>query len=176
MSAASLGIIRPDGLLADWFIASIPAELSRAILVEVFGRYVRPSSTTREVVMSKAVVLGAAALALSAAGASAQVYVTPDYGYGYAVPAADLAPPVYGYAAPTYAAPGVYAAPVYSAPPVYAAPMYAAPPVYAAPQVYPAPQVTTGYYAAPAVSQPIYDYDAGYYGRGYWGRPYGYGW
>ena len=38
-------------------------------------------------VMSNALVLGAAALALSlvlsAASASAQVYVTPSYGYGY---------------------------------------------------------------------------------------------
>jgi hypothetical protein len=31
--------------------------------------------------MSKALVLGAAALAFSAASASAQVYTTPDYGY-----------------------------------------------------------------------------------------------
>src|SRR5262245_51689965 len=33
-------------------------------------------------VMSKALVLGVAALALSASGASAQVYVSPGYGYG----------------------------------------------------------------------------------------------
>src|SRR5262249_11456139 len=61
-------------------------------------------------VMSKALVLGGAALALSAASASAQVYVSPGYGYGYgygaplydqAAPVADLAPPAYGYAAPT---------------------------------------------------------------------------
>jgi hypothetical protein len=83
--------------------------------------------------MSKALVLGAAALACSAAGASAQGYPTPDY--GYVTPIADLAAPAYGYAAQTYAAP----APIYAAPPVYAAPVYAAP-VYPAP-VYPAPPV-----------------------------------
>jgi hypothetical protein len=47
--------------------------------------------------MSKALVLGAAALAFSAASASAQVYTTPDY--GYAEPVADLAAPADGYAA-----------------------------------------------------------------------------
>ena len=60
--------------------------------------------------MSKALVLGAAALVFSAAGASAQVYTTPDY--GYAEPVADLAAPADGYAAPA-------APPVYTAPPVY---------------------------------------------------------
>jgi hypothetical protein len=48
--------------------------------------------------MSKALVLGAAALAFSAASASAQVYTTPDY--GYAEPVADLAAPADGYAEP----------------------------------------------------------------------------
>jgi hypothetical protein len=66
--------------------------------------------------MSKALVLGTAALALSAGAASAQV---PGYDYngatvplyGYAAPVADLAPPAYGYAptAPLYN----YAAPAY---------------------------------------------------------------
>ena len=67
--------------------------------------------------MSKALVLGAAALVFSAASASAQVYTTPDY--GYAEPVADLAAPADGYAAPApppgYTAPPVYAAPVYTA-------------------------------------------------------------
>jgi hypothetical protein len=94
--------------------------------------------------MSKALVLGATALAFSAAGASA----------------ADFARPAYGYAAPAYAAGA----------PVYAAPV--------------AP-VVSGYYAAPAISQPIYDYAAGsgyeytapgYWNRGYWGRGYGFEW
>lgn len=139
--------------------------------------------------MSKALVLGAAVLMLSAAGASAQVYVIPDYEYGYATPAADLAAPGYGYAAPTYGAP----APVYAAPPVYtapgygyAAPAYRAPatagttvvivtpaPAYAAPApVYAAPPVTTGYYAAPPIPpapipEPIYDYAPGYHRYGW---------
>jgi hypothetical protein len=55
--------------------------------------------------------------------------------------------------------------------------------VYAAPQVYAAPPVTTGYYSAPVVSQPIYNYapgSSGYSGYGYGsyasGYPgYGYG-
>ena len=92
--------------------------------------------------MSKALVLGAAALVFSAAGASAQVYTTPDY--GYAEPVADLAP-ADGYAAPA-------APPVYTAPPVYAAPVYTPPAVYVVPApVYTAP-VVSGYYAAPVVS------------------------
>ena len=115
--------------------------------------------------MSKALVLGAAALAFSAASAWAQD--------GYAEPVADLAAPADGYAAPApppaYAAPPVYAAPVYPAPPVYVVPA----PVYAAP-------VVSGYYAAPVVSQPIYAYAPGYwggYGHDGW-RGYGprYGW
>jgi hypothetical protein len=110
--------------------------------------------------MSKALVLGAAVLAFSAASASAQVYTTPDY--GYAEPVADLAEPADGYAAappPAYTAPPVYAAPVYTPPTVYVVPA----PVYAAP-------VVSGYYAAPVVSQPIYAYAPGYWGG------YGHGW
>jgi hypothetical protein len=128
--------------------------------------------------MSKALVLGAAALALSTASASAQ-YVSPGYGYGYGygAPLYDYAAPAYGYAA---------TAPLYN----YAASAYAAPAtagttvviVMPAP-AYAAPPVTTGYYSAPVVSQPIYNYASGYgYGytpgywnRGYWGR-WGYGW
>jgi hypothetical protein len=89
--------------------------------------------------MSKALVLGAAALAFSAASASAQVYTTPDY--GFAEPVADLAAPADGYAAappPAYTAAPVYAVPVYTAPPVYVVPA----PVYAAP-------VVSGYAYAP---------------------------
>jgi hypothetical protein len=62
-----------------------------------------------EMVMSKILVLGAAALALSAAAASAQTYMTPGYGYapygyGYAAtaPLYDYAAPAYGYAAPAF--------------------------------------------------------------------------
>src|SRR5438067_731203 len=63
--------------------------------------------------MTRALILGATALALSAGAASAQaIYVTPGYGY----------------AAPAYVAP----APVYVAPPaVYAAPPYYGPPAVA---------------------------------------------
>jgi hypothetical protein len=126
--------------------------------------------------MIKALVLGTAALMFSAAGASAQVYITPDY--GYADPVADLAPPDEGYAAPApppaYTAPPIYAVPVYSPPPVYVVPA----PVYAAPAV-------PGYYAAPVVSppptvsRPIYAYAPGYwggYGHGWHGYGHRYGW
>src|SRR5947207_8269835 len=89
------------------------------------------------IVMSKALVLGAAALVFSAAGAWAADLVAPRY--GYAAPA-DVATAL-------VTAPPVYAAPVYTRPTVYAAPVYAAPPVYPAPQVYTAPPVTSGYYA-----------------------------
>ena len=44
--------------------------------------------------MTRALILGAAALVVSAASASAQVYTTPDY--GYAEPVADLAAPADG--------------------------------------------------------------------------------
>jgi hypothetical protein len=117
--------------------------------------------------MSKALVLGAAALIFSAAGASAQVYATPDY--GYADPVADLAPPDEGYAAPA-------PPPAYAAPPIYAAPVYTPPPVY----VVPAPvYVPAPIYRAPVVSRPIYAYAPGYwggYGRGWHGYGHRYGW
>jgi hypothetical protein len=143
--------------------------------------------------MSKALVLGAAALTLSAGASSAQV---PGYDYngatvplyGYAAPVADLAAPDYGYdnggygyGAPAYG----YAAPAYAAPAPgygYAAPAYAAPPtpgygsstviiVAPSPAYTAAPPVASGYYGAGVVSQPIYDYAPGYWGgRGYWRR------
>lgn len=79
-------------------------------------------STNMENAMTRALILGATALALSAGAASAQaVYVTPSYGY---------AAPAYVAPAPVYVAPP----PVYAAPPVvshyYAAPVTVAPPVY----------------------------------------------
>jgi hypothetical protein len=83
--------------------------------------------------MSKALVLGVAALAISAGAASAQV---PGYNYyGATVPLYGYAAPGYGY----YAAPGYgygAAAPLYN---YYAAPAYAAPlvgPGYDAPWDY----------------------------------------
>jgi hypothetical protein len=127
--------------------------------------------------MSKALVLGAAALALSAGAASAQV---PGYDYngatvplyGYAAPVADLAAPGYGYGNGGYG----YGAQAYG----YAAPAYAAPAqagttiVIVTPgpaPAYTAPPVASGYYGAGVVSQPIYDYAPGYWGgRGYWRR------
>ena len=114
--------------------------------------------------MSKALIFGLCATALSAGTASAQ---EPGYDgngataplYGYA------APPAYGYAA---------TAPLYN----YAAPAYAAPAqagttiviVTPAPgPAYTAPPVGSGYYAAGVVSRPIYNYAPGYWGgRGYW--------
>jgi hypothetical protein len=107
--------------------------------------------------MSKALVLGAAVLAFSAAGA----------GVTWADGAADLPPPAEGYAAPAVP-------PVYSAPPVYAVPVYTAPQVYVVPApIYAAPVVS-----APVVSRPIYAYAPGYwggYGHGWRGYGHGYG-
>ena len=113
--------------------------------------------------MSKALVLGAAALALSAGAASAQV---PGYDYnGATVPLYGyVAPPAYGYAA---------TAPLYN----YAAPAYAAPATAGTTIII----VTPGSgYSAPVVGSGYYNYAPGYwgggYGRaGYWGG-YGYGW
>ena len=109
--------------------------------------------------MSKALILGTAALVFSAAGVSA----------------ADLVVPGYGYAAPVYVAP---------APTVYAAPIYTAPPVDPAP-----PVTTGYYARHPVppepIPEPIYDYAPGYgyeytapgyWNRGYWGRGYGFEW
>src|SRR5437763_1966881 len=87
----------------------------------MYGRNVRTAQARRgRFVMSKALVLGAAALAFSAASASAQIYTSPNY--GYAEPVADLAAPADGYAAPA-------PPPAYTAPPVYAAPVYTPPTV-----------------------------------------------
>jgi hypothetical protein len=83
--------------------------------------------------MTRALILGTTAVALSVGAASAQaVYVTPGYGY----------------VAPAYVAPAPTMAPVYVAPgPVHAAIVsgyYAAPPVVASSPVYDyAPGYTT---------------------------------
>jgi hypothetical protein len=138
-----------------------------SVFVECDGRDIRTAQPRRgRLVMSKALVLGAAALVFSAASASAQVYPTPDY--GYAEPVADLAVPADGYAAPA-------PPPAYAAPPVYAAPVYTAPQVYVVPApVYAAPVVPAPVYTAPAVSRPIYAYAPGYWG-GYGHVWHGYG-
>jgi hypothetical protein len=111
--------------------------------------------------MSKALVLGVAALALSAGAASAQV-VYPRYGYapysyGYAATA-----PLYDYAAPAYD----YAAtaPLYN----YAAPATAGTTIII---VTPGPT-----YTAPPVASGYYNYAPNYWGgygpgrAGYWWR------
>jgi len=112
--------------------------------------------------MSRALVLGGAALAFSAVGASAADLGSAPYGY---------AAPAYGYAAPAYAAPATAGTTVVIVTP---APAYTAPPV------------TTGYYAPhPVPPEPIYDYAPGYgydytapgyWNRSYWGRGYGFEW
>jgi hypothetical protein len=115
--------------------------------------------------MSKALVFGLCALALSAGTASAQGYgygygYDNGYGYdsGYADPVADLAPPAYGYGASGYGYAGYgYAAPV-------VAPAQAGTTIII---VNPAPAYT----APTVVSRPLYSYAPGYGGYG-WG---GYG-
>ena len=91
--------------------------------------------------MSKALVLGAAALVFSAAGALAADLVAPGYGY--------VAPP-YAAPAPVYATPPI--APIYTPPTV----IYVEPPVHPAPQLYAGPPMTTGYYAQHPVRQSRY--------------------
>jgi hypothetical protein len=110
--------------------------------------------------MSKALVLGVAALALSAGAASAQVvypgYGYAPYGYGYSgypgyaatAPLYDYADPGYGYAA---------TAPLYN----YAAPAYAAP-ATAGTTVIIVTQAPA--YTAPPVASGYYNYAPGYWG------------
>jgi len=111
--------------------------------------------------MSKALVLGVAALALSGGAASAQVvypsYGYAPYGYGYTATA-----PLYDYAAPAYD----YAAtaPLYN----YAAPATAGTTIII---VTPGPT-----YTAPPVASGYYNYAPNYWGgygpgrAGYWWR------
>jgi hypothetical protein len=98
--------------------------------------------------MMRALVLGAAALSLSAGAASTQT-LYPGYD-GYAATA-----PLYDYAAPAHAAPHGYGPLVYT------------PQVYAPTPAYPAPPAEPGYYTARSVvvSKPLYDYAPGYWGR-----------
>src|SRR5215472_18450514 len=99
----------------------------------------RPSACTTEDNM-RALLIGVATLALSAAAASAQVvypgYGYAPYGYGYAgyghgyaatAPLYDYAAPGYRYAAPGYVAPGTAGTTVIIVTP--GAPAYTAPPV-----------------------------------------------
>jgi hypothetical protein len=104
--------------------------------------------------MSKALIIGVAALALSAGATSAQtMFPSQDYGpYGWGYVAAS---PLYDYA------PASTRAPLGYGPLVYTASLYAPTPNY------PAPPVEAGYYTARSVvaSQPLYDYTVGYWGR-----------
>jgi hypothetical protein len=129
------------------------AEPSSCVLVEGTDEILGTARQGR-LVMSKVLVFGTAALALSAGAASAQG-VYPGYGY---------AP--YGYGYYDYAA----TAPLYD----YAAPAYAAPATTAGTTIV---IVTPGpAYTAPPVGSGYYNYAPGYwggYGRwraGYWWR------
>src|SRR6516164_4921299 len=110
-----------------------------------------PSFATEEF-MGK-LVLGAAALALSAGAASAQT-VYPGYD-GYTATA-----PLYDYAGPASSAP-VPATPHEYGPLIYAPQLFAPTPAF------PAPPAEPGYYTAQSVMipQPFYDYAPGYWGR-----------
>jgi hypothetical protein len=104
--------------------------------------------------MMRALVLGAAALTLSAGAAFAQaVYPTP-YGYSYTVTA-----PLYDYAGPASSAP-VHTPHGYG-------PLIYAPQLYAPVPAFPAPPAESGYFTAQSVvaPQPFYDYAPGYWGR-----------
>jgi hypothetical protein len=139
--------------------------------------------------MSRALVLGTAALAFSAIGASAADLVAVPYGpaarlYNHApsfhVPPAPRKPArevfvphvsaarLYNHARPLDVAP----APRKPTPEVYVPPVSDAP--YDAPApAFTTPPTTPGYYIAQAAlaAQPSYDYGAGYWGReGFWGR------
>jgi hypothetical protein len=146
-------LCRPVAIPVTIFI-----ELNIAMLVKPSNA--KPPHSTRENAMTRAQVLGAAALALSTGAASAQG-VYPSYGYGPA--------PLHDYAAPAplydYAGPGL-PAPVHAAPHGYR-PLIYAPQLYALTPAFPAPPAEPGYYTAQSVvvSQPLYDYAPGYWGR-----------
>jgi hypothetical protein len=110
-----------------------------------------PSFATEEF-MGK-LVLGAAALALSAGAASAQT-VYPGYD-GYTATA-----PLYDYAGPASSAP-VPTTPLRYGPLIYAPQLFAPTPAF------PTPPAAPGYYTAQSVvvSQPVYDYAPGYWAR-----------
>jgi hypothetical protein len=114
------------------------AEQFPAMLVKDWDAQSVRTARRGRLVMSKALVLGVAALALSAGAASAQVvypgYGYAPYGYGYSgysgysgyaatAPPYDYAAPAYGYGAAAPATAGttiiiVTPAPAYTAPPV----------------------------------------------------------
>src|SRR6516165_6061109 len=102
--------------------------------------------------MMRALVLGAAALALSAGAGSAQP-AYPSYGYG------PYAAPLYDYAGPASRGAGPRASHRYS-------PLIYAPQLFAPTPAFPAPPTEPGYYTAQSVVvlQPLYDYAPGYWG------------
>jgi hypothetical protein len=151
-------------------------------------------TTLKTVTIATVLLVGSASLAMAqngpatggqlpVAGGAGGGYPRYGYGNGYAAaPLYDYAAPIYGYAAPVAhsAQPGYgYAAPGYAAPAQAGTTIIIVTPAPA----YTARPAVSGYYAAPAVSQPIYNYapgygygyTPGYWNRGYWGR-YGYGW
>ena len=104
--------------------------------------------------MIRALVLGAAAFALSAGPASSQALYPSNgygpYGHGHTPPA-----PLYDYAGPASATPNGYGPLIYT------------PRLYIPTPAFPAPPAAPGYYTAQSVvfSQPMYDYAPSYWGR-----------
>src|SRR5262249_12542046 len=119
----------------------------------------KPPHSIGENAMMRALVLGAAALMLSAGVASAQQPVYPSYGYGpYGY--SRVTAPLYDYAGPASAAPA------HAGPHRYG-PLIHTPQLYAPTSAFPAPPAEPGYYTAQpvVVSQPVYDYARGYLAR-----------
>ena len=102
----------------------------------------------------RALVLGAAALTLSAGAASAQALYPSDgygpYGYGYIAPA-----PLYDYAGPASSAPTPHGY----------GPLIYTPQLYTPTPAFPAPPAEPGYFTAQSVmvSLPLYNYVPGYW-------------
>ena len=119
-------------------------------------------TTLKTVTIAAALLAGGTSLAMAQYGGW-----YPGYGYDYATPVADLAPPAYGYAPPA----PIPAAPLYN----YAAPATAGTTIVIVTPGAPA------YTVPPVVGSGYCNYAPGYwggYGRwraGYWGG-YGYGW
>jgi len=110
--------------------------------------------------MTRALVLGAAALVISVSTASAQA-VYPSYRYGYYGYGYTATPPLYDYAGPASGRAPAHAAPHGYGPLIYTPQLYAPTPAF------PAPPAEPGYYTAQSavVSQPLYEYAPGYWGR-----------
>ena len=104
--------------------------------------------------MIRALVLGAAAFALSAGPASSQALYPSNgygpYGHGHTPPA-----PLYDYAGPASATPNGYGPLIYT------------PRLYIPTPAFPVPPAEPGYYTAQSVvvSQPTYDYAPSYWGH-----------